>query len=106
MRAVPSNRSPLRGEIATTMILPYSVRIHVRKDVLNEHSIIDITKHTLIPRGGETSFGRLGDASRLPRLLWEQEQEKIKQDPDSEDRNVILKKANTYIEIEFGMPRC
>ncbi|KAI6011108.1 hypothetical protein EDC04DRAFT_2522155, partial [Pisolithus marmoratus] len=67
---------PVSGEIATTMILAHAQYIHVRKDVLNERGVIDITKHTAIARFGN---GRLGDVFRLLGLVWEQEQGKIEQ---------------------------
>ncbi|KAI6044096.1 hypothetical protein EDC04DRAFT_3106552 [Pisolithus marmoratus] len=74
---------PVSGEITTTMILARVKYIHVRKDVLNERGVIDITKYKPIARLGDISFGRLGDVFRLPRLVWEQEKDKIEQALDA-----------------------
>ncbi|KAI6011124.1 hypothetical protein EDC04DRAFT_2905670 [Pisolithus marmoratus] len=61
--------------------------IHVRKDVLNERGVIDIAKYKPIARLGDISFGRLGDVFRLPRLVWEQEKEKIEQALDTKEQS-------------------
>ncbi|KAI6044123.1 hypothetical protein EDC04DRAFT_2599711 [Pisolithus marmoratus] len=78
---------PVGGEITTTMILAHVKYIHVRKDVLNERGVIDIAKYKPIARLGDISFGRLGDVFRLPRLVWEQEKEKIEQALDTKEQS-------------------
>ncbi|KAI6011120.1 hypothetical protein EDC04DRAFT_2871105 [Pisolithus marmoratus] len=70
---------PVGGEITTTMILAHVKYIHVRKDVLNERGIIDITKYKPISKLGDELYGRIGDVFRLPRIAWEQEKDKIEQ---------------------------
>ncbi|KAI6044080.1 hypothetical protein EDC04DRAFT_2890165 [Pisolithus marmoratus] len=68
---------PVSGEITTTMILAHVKYVHVRKDVLNERGVVDITKYKPIARLGDISYGRISDVFRLPRPVWEQEKEKI-----------------------------
>ncbi|KIO12052.1 hypothetical protein M404DRAFT_994092 [Pisolithus tinctorius Marx 270] len=70
---------PVSGEITTTLILARVKYIHVRKDVLNERGVVDITKYKPIARLGDISYARIGDAFRLPRPVWEQEKGKIEQ---------------------------
>ncbi|KIO12012.1 hypothetical protein M404DRAFT_994072, partial [Pisolithus tinctorius Marx 270] len=70
---------PVSGDITATLILAHVKYIHVRKDVLNERGVVDITKYKPIARLGDISYGRVGDVFRLPRPVWEQEREKIEQ---------------------------
>ncbi|KAI6003481.1 hypothetical protein F5J12DRAFT_155297 [Pisolithus orientalis] len=70
---------PVSGEITATLILAHVKYIHVRKDVLNERGVVDITQYKPIARLGDISYGRVGDVFRLPRPVWEQEREKIEQ---------------------------
>ncbi|KAI6151499.1 hypothetical protein BKA82DRAFT_4099914 [Pisolithus tinctorius] len=78
---LPSDRchSSRQRTITTTLILARVKYIHVRKDVLNERGVVDITKYKPIARLGDISYARIGDAFRLPRPVWEQEKGKIEQ---------------------------
>lgn len=61
----------------TTLILGLIKQIHVRKDVLNERGIIDLTKYKPIARMGDVTYAKVGDAFRLPRPFWKDEEKKI-----------------------------
>ncbi|KIN97831.1 hypothetical protein M404DRAFT_970202 [Pisolithus tinctorius Marx 270] len=78
---------PVSGEITTTLILAHVKYIHVRKDILNECGIVDITKYKPITHLGDISYTRIGDAFRLPRPVWEQEKGKIEQASENNDQS-------------------
>ncbi|EGO04207.1 hypothetical protein SERLA73DRAFT_82279 [Serpula lacrymans var. lacrymans S7.3] len=68
---------PTTGAITTTLILARVKYIHVRKDMLNERGNVDATKFKAVGRLGDISYARVGDAFRLPRPIWTQEEDKI-----------------------------
>jgi len=53
--------------------------VHVRKDVLTDRGIIDITQFKPIARLGDVSYGRVGDAFRMPAPKWVQDEVKIEE---------------------------
>ncbi|KAI6011123.1 hypothetical protein EDC04DRAFT_2610017 [Pisolithus marmoratus] len=78
---------PVSGEITATMILAHVKYIHVRKDVLNERGIVDITKYKPIMRLGDISYGRISAVFRLPGVAWEHEKEKIERALETEEQS-------------------
>ncbi|KAG2108551.1 hypothetical protein BD769DRAFT_1675249 [Suillus cothurnatus] len=68
---------PVTGEHKSTLIIAHVKYVHVRKDVLADRGIIDITKFKPIARLGDVSYGRVGDAFRMPPPKWAQEEVKI-----------------------------
>ena len=74
---------PTSGKHTCTLVLGLVKHIHVRKDVLNERGVVDITKLKPISRNGDISYARVGDSFRIPRPAWNEEGEKIKAFLDS-----------------------
>ncbi|KAG2112512.1 hypothetical protein DEU56DRAFT_842592 [Suillus clintonianus] len=68
---------PVTGEQSSTLILAHVKYIHVRKDVLTDRGVIDLTKFRPVARLGDISYARVGDAYRLARPTWAQEETKI-----------------------------
>ncbi|KAL4067134.1 hypothetical protein V8B97DRAFT_2025233 [Scleroderma yunnanense] len=62
--------NPATGTCAATVILAHVKYIHVRKDVLDERGLVDITKFKPVTRLGGITFGRIGDVFRLPTPVW------------------------------------
>jgi len=76
---------PTSGACTTTLILAHVKYIHVRKDMLNDRGTVDITKFKPISRLGDNSYGRVGDAFKLPRLTeaWGANEGKIREAMES-----------------------
>ncbi len=56
---------------ATTTLFIAAVKyIHIRKDMLNEHGVVDIAKLMPVSRLGDVSFGRLTEGFRIPVPKW------------------------------------
>ncbi|KAI0028488.1 hypothetical protein K488DRAFT_58467 [Vararia minispora EC-137] len=70
-------KHPSTGVSSAALILGLVKGIHVRKDVLNEKGLVDITKFRPITRLGDISYGRIGDVFRIPRPVWKEEAEKV-----------------------------
>ncbi|KAG1740288.1 hypothetical protein EDB19DRAFT_1708614 [Suillus lakei] len=70
---------PVTGEHNSTLILAHVKYIHVRKDMLTDRGAIDLTKFKPVARLGDISYGRVGDAYRLARPSWAQEEAKIQE---------------------------
>jgi len=51
----------------------------VRKDVLTDRGIIDITKFKPVAPLGDVSYGRVGDAFKMPAPKWVQDGVKIEE---------------------------
>ncbi|KAG1740313.1 hypothetical protein EDB19DRAFT_1708975 [Suillus lakei] len=68
---------PVTGEHSSTLILAHVKYIHVRKDMLTDRGVIDLTKFKPVARLGDISYARVGDAYRLARPSWAQEEAKI-----------------------------
>lgn len=68
---------PVTGEHNSTLILAHVKYIHVRKDVLTDKGVIDLTKFKPVARLGDISYARIGDAYRIARPSWAQEEAKI-----------------------------
>lgn len=68
---------PVTGEQSSTLILAHVKYIHVRKDMLTDRGVIDLTKFRPVARLGDISYARVGDAYRLARPTWAQEETKI-----------------------------
>jgi flavin reductase (DIM6/NTAB) family NADH-FMN oxidoreductase RutF len=68
---------PVTGEHTSTLILAHVKYIHVRKDMLTERGGIDITKLKPVARMGDISYARVGDAFRLGRPTWVQDEATI-----------------------------
>ncbi|KAG1724913.1 hypothetical protein EDB19DRAFT_1858384 [Suillus lakei] len=64
---------PVTGEHDSKLILARVKYIHVRKDMLTDRGIIDLTKPNPVARLGNISYGRVGDAYRLAHP-WAQEE--------------------------------
>ncbi|KAG6331335.1 hypothetical protein ID866_7756 [Astraeus odoratus] len=64
---------PDSGVCTTTMILALVKYIHVRKDVLNERELVDITKFKPVARLGGIAYGRVGDTFGLARPAWDED---------------------------------
>jgi len=69
---------PTTGQAVNSLILGLVKNIHVRNDVLTERGTVDIAKFKPLSRLGDISYGRIGDAFRLSRPVWSQEEETIK----------------------------
>lgn len=67
------------GTCTTTLILAHVKYIHVRKDMLNERGIVDITKFKPISRLGDNSYARVGDAFKLARPSWAADESKVRE---------------------------
>ncbi|KAG1803201.1 hypothetical protein EV424DRAFT_1351562 [Suillus variegatus] len=70
---------PVTGEHNNTLILAHVKYIHVRKDVLTEKGVIDLTKFKPVARLGDISYARVGDAYRIARPSWAQDEAKIQE---------------------------
>ncbi|KAG2108541.1 hypothetical protein BD769DRAFT_1365882 [Suillus cothurnatus] len=70
---------PVTGEHKCTLIVARVKYIHVRKDVLTDRGIIDLTKYKPVARLGDVSYGRVGDACRMAPPKWAQEEAKIQE---------------------------
>jgi len=68
---------PVTGEHSSTLILAHVKYIHVRNDMLAARGGIDITKFKPVARMGDISYARVGDAFRLARPSWAQEETTI-----------------------------
>jgi hypothetical protein len=67
----------MTGEHGSTLILAHIKYIHVRKDMPTERGGVDLTKFKSIARMGDISYARVGDALRLARPAWAQEEATI-----------------------------
>jgi hypothetical protein len=65
------------GEHSSTLILAHIKYIHVRKDMLTERGGVDITKFKPVARMGDISYARVGDAFKLTRPVWAQDEATI-----------------------------
>ncbi|KAG2083435.1 hypothetical protein BD769DRAFT_627949 [Suillus cothurnatus] len=70
---------PVTGEHKSTLMIAHVKYVHVRKDVLTDRGIIDITQFKPIARLGDVSYGRVGDAFRMPAPKWAQDEVKIEE---------------------------
>lgn len=70
---------PTSGACTTTLILAHVKYIHVRKDMLDERGKVDITRFKPISRLGDNSYGRVGDAFKLPRPAWGVDEGKVRE---------------------------
>ncbi|KAG2122547.1 hypothetical protein BD769DRAFT_1474738, partial [Suillus cothurnatus] len=70
---------PVTGEHKNTLIIAHVKYVHVRKDVLTDRGIIDITKFKPIAPLGDVSYGRVGDAFGMPAPKWAQDEVKIEE---------------------------
>ncbi|KAG1732014.1 uncharacterized protein EDB91DRAFT_1058385 [Suillus paluster] len=68
---------PVTGEHNSTLILAHVKYIHVRKDVLTDKGVVDLTKFKPVARLGDISYARIGDAYRIARPSWAQEEARI-----------------------------
>ncbi|KAJ8580326.1 hypothetical protein M405DRAFT_753393 [Rhizopogon salebrosus TDB-379] len=68
---------PVTGEHSSTLILAHIKYIHVRKDMLTERGGVDITKFKPVARMGDISYARVGDAFKLTRPVWAQDEATI-----------------------------
>ncbi|KAG0695829.1 hypothetical protein DFH29DRAFT_837475 [Suillus ampliporus] len=68
---------PVTGEHTSTLILAHVKYIHVRKDVLTDRGHINLTKYKPVARLGDISYARVGDAWRLARPPWAEEEATI-----------------------------
>ncbi|KAG1721619.1 hypothetical protein EDD22DRAFT_746699, partial [Suillus occidentalis] len=68
---------PGTGEHNSTLILAHVKYILVRKDVLTDKGVIDLTKFKPVARLGDISYARIGDAYGIARPSWAQEEAKI-----------------------------
>ncbi|OAX37564.1 hypothetical protein K503DRAFT_226770 [Rhizopogon vinicolor AM-OR11-026] len=68
---------PVTGEHSSTLILAHVKYIHIRNDMLAERGGVDITKLKPVARMGDISYARVGDAFRLSRPTWAQEETTI-----------------------------
>ncbi|KAG1785778.1 uncharacterized protein HD556DRAFT_1419703 [Suillus plorans] len=70
---------PVTGEHNNTLILAHVKYIHGRKDVLTEKGVIGLTKFKPVARFGDISYARVGDAYRIARPSWAQDDAKIQE---------------------------
>ncbi|KAG2064656.1 hypothetical protein BDR04DRAFT_1109765 [Suillus decipiens] len=70
---------PVTGEHNSTLILAHVKYIHVRKDVLTPKGTIDLEKFKPVGRLGDISYARVGDAYRIARGAWAQDEAKIQE---------------------------
>jgi flavin reductase (DIM6/NTAB) family NADH-FMN oxidoreductase RutF len=70
---------PVTGEHNNTLILAHVKYIHVRKDMLTDKGVIDLTKLKPVARLGDISYARVGDAYRIARPSWAQDEAKIQE---------------------------
>jgi flavin reductase (DIM6/NTAB) family NADH-FMN oxidoreductase RutF len=70
-------KHPETGAVPAVMILGVVKGIHVRKDVLNEKNLVDITKFKPISRLGDISYARTSDPYRIPRPAWKEHEEEV-----------------------------
>ncbi|KAG9309835.1 hypothetical protein JVU11DRAFT_10214 [Chiua virens] len=70
---------PISNATTTTLILAHVKCIHVRKDMLTERGMVNITKFQPVSRLGDNSYGRVGDAYKLARPSWSADEGKIKE---------------------------
>ncbi|KAG1854974.1 hypothetical protein DFJ58DRAFT_372743 [Suillus subalutaceus] len=68
---------PVTGEHTSTLILAHVKYIHVRKDMLTQRGVIDLTKFKPVARVGDISYARIGDAFRIASPTWAQDKAKI-----------------------------
>ncbi|KAG1854970.1 hypothetical protein DFJ58DRAFT_727722 [Suillus subalutaceus] len=66
------------GEHTSTLILAHVKYIHVRKDMLTQRGVIDLTKFKPVARVGDISYARVGDAFRIASPTWAQDKAKIR----------------------------
>jgi len=71
-------KHPDTGIATTSMIIGLVKGIHVRKDVLNEKGVVDISRFMPVARLGDISYARIGDAYRIARPTWAENGEKVK----------------------------
>ncbi|KAG1888590.1 hypothetical protein F4604DRAFT_960423 [Suillus subluteus] len=69
---------PVTGEHTSTLILAHVKYIHVRKDMLTQRGVIDLTKFKPVARVGDISYARVGDAFRIASPTWAQDKAKIR----------------------------
>ncbi|KAG2035297.1 hypothetical protein BDR03DRAFT_923034 [Suillus americanus] len=70
---------PVTGEHTSTLILAHVKYIHVRKDMLTQRGVIDLTKFKPVARVGDISYARVGDAFRIVSPTWAQDKSKIQE---------------------------
>ncbi|KAG1786310.1 uncharacterized protein HD556DRAFT_1240541 [Suillus plorans] len=70
---------PVTGEHTGTLILAHVKYIHARKDVLTDKGVIDLAKFKPVACLGDISYARVGDAYRIARPSWAQEEAKIQE---------------------------
>ncbi|KAG2035301.1 hypothetical protein BDR03DRAFT_923043 [Suillus americanus] len=70
---------PVTGEQKSTLILAHVKYIHVRKDMLTDRGAINLTKYRPATRVGDITYARVGNAYRIPRPTWAQDEAKIKE---------------------------
>ncbi|KAG1876329.1 hypothetical protein F4604DRAFT_1621999 [Suillus subluteus] len=68
---------PVTGEHTSTLILAHVKYIHVRKDMLTQRGVIDLTKFKPVARVGDISYARVGDGFRIASPTWAQDKAKI-----------------------------
>lgn len=69
---------PDKDVTTTILILGLVKYIHVRKDVLNERGNVDPGKLKPVGRLGDILYGSLGGGYRIPRPVWNNENEKVR----------------------------
>jgi len=65
---------PVTGEQNSTLILAHVRYIHVRKDMLTERGVVDLTKFKPVACMDDVSYVRVGSAFTLTRPSWAQEE--------------------------------
>ncbi|KAG2093747.1 uncharacterized protein F5147DRAFT_820911 [Suillus discolor] len=70
---------PVTGDHTGTLILAHVKYIHARKDVLTDKGVIDLAKFKPIACLGDISYAQVGDAYRITRPSWAQEEAKIQE---------------------------